>query len=31
MTKEELHENEENKRAAWQRKGGIFMKDKIMK
>ena len=29
--KEELHENEENKRTAWQRKGGIFMKDKIMK
>ena len=29
--KEELHENEENKRTAWQRKGGKNMENIIMK
>ena len=31
MTKEELHENEENKRTAWQRKGEKNMENIIMK
>ena len=29
--KDELHENEENKRTAWQRKGGKNMENIIMK